>query len=422
MHDETRIREIAEFLHSITPIWHDEILHTFPNYRENYPKSWVDELDSLTMEELFLVDSREDYSCLENTEFKTFIDKIQKLVIIPREDCKIKKLPSWAFNKVKNKKRHEIATICSYIGHLKQNFLIDRVIDIGGGVGHLSRILAYYYGLEATSIDQDKQLQELGQKRLKKYPRPDEWRPVNFINAHFGQEENQIKAEINKNFQGNVLTLGLHTCGPLAIMHMERSIEQESLMLLNFGCCYNKLDAVKEVNLSKVGQSLGIRFTKHALTLATRGHNKMTLKDYHLKSNVKKFRYTLHLLLREKFNHTSFISVGEVHSSVYNGDFSDYALEKLNLLKIDHQLSKKDIMDFFQNPIIKKEVRAMFLCNIIRWQLGRVMELYILLDRVLWLKEKNYDADLKEFFNSNLSPRNIGITAARKKSAAESES
>jgi hypothetical protein len=421
MHDETRIREIASFLHSITPIWHDEILHTYPNYRENYPKSWVDELSSLTMEELFLVDSREDYNCLKNSEFKTFINKIQQLAMIPKEDCKIKKLPCWAFNKVKDKKRHEIGTICSYIGQLKETFAINRVIDIGGGVGHLSRILAYYYGLEATSIDQDKNLQQVGQIRLKKYPRPDQGKSVHFINTDFGQEQNLIKAEINKSFQGNVLTLGLHTCGALSIKHMERSVEQESLMLLNFGCCYNKLDITKDVNLSNIAQSLGIEFSCHALTLATRGHNKMTLKDYHLKSKVKKFRYTLHLLFREKFNLTKFISVGEAHTRVYNGDFSEYALDKLNTLKVEHQLSKTDIMDFFKDPRVENEVRKMFLCNIIRWQLGRVMELYILLDRVLWLKEQNYDAHLKEFFNSNISPRNIGITASRKIISKESE-
>lgn len=414
MHDETRIREIADFLHSITPIWHDEILHTYPNYRDNYPSPWIDELDRLTVEELFLVDAREDYSSLKNSEFRQFVDKIHELGTIPKESFKIKELPSWAFNKVKNKKRHEISTICSYIGQLKENYSFEKVTDIGGGVGHLARILAYYYGLETTSIDQDNELQEVGRKRLKKYPRPDEGKPVHFINAFFGEENNSVKTEINQAFQGDVLTLGLHTCGPLAIKHIERSIEQKSLMMLNFGCCYNKLNTSNEVNLSKISQSLGIDLTEHALTLATRGHNKMTFEDYQLKCNVKRFRYTLHLLLRDKFNVTNFVSVGEVHTKVYYGDFSAYALDKLSILKIENKLSKSDVLEYYENPKVKSEVRRMFLCNIIRWQLGRVMELYILLDRVLWLKERNYEANLKEFFNSSLSPRNIGITASRK--------
>ena len=75
MQHQTRIREIATFLHTITPIWQDEILHSYPKYKENYPKSWVQELSLLTEEELYLVDSRQDYSSLKNHEFKEFIIK-----------------------------------------------------------------------------------------------------------------------------------------------------------------------------------------------------------------------------------------------------------------------------------------------------------------------------------------------------------
>ena len=53
----------------------------------------------------------------------------------------------------------------------------------------------------------------------------------------------------------------------------------------------------------------------------------------------------------------------------------------------------------------------MFLCNIIRWQLGRALEVYLLLDRCLYLEEKGYQVSCLQFFDEEISPRNIGIGA-----------
>jgi hypothetical protein len=49
------------------------------------------------------------------------------------------------------------------------------------------------------------------------------------------------------------------------------------------------------------------------------------------------------------------------------------------------------------------------MANIIRWQLGRVLELYLLLDRAIYIEERGMSVELKQFFDENLSPRNIGL-------------
>jgi hypothetical protein len=55
----------------------------------------------------------------------------------------------------------------------------------------------------------------------------------------------------------------------------------------------------------------------------------------------------------------------------------------------------------------------MFLCNIIRWQLGRLLEIYLLLDRCLFLEENGYKVKVEQYFEEALSPRNIGILALK---------
>lgn len=408
---ETRFKEIADFLKQVTPIWQDEVLHSYPQYNQHYPETWVQDLDQLTEEQLYLVDARLDYGPIQNSPFYQIVEKIHSLSFLPSKSYQPDHLPSWAFNRVKEKKQHEIGILAKYVSDLKKQHQFRRVTDIGGGVGHLARVLSYYYGFNFITIDRDQDLQEMGKKRLEKYPKPDGGGNVQYLHATFGDEDESQLQQISEAFSGEVMTIGLHTCGPLAVEHLNRSMEKNSKLMLNFGCCYNKLSTEKDVNLSKLGKEFNLTMTDHALTLASRGHNKMTFDDYRLKTNVKKFRYTLHLLLYQKFGIKEFLSAGEVHPRVYRGEFSDYALNKLEALGIEHELSGEDLEQFFRKPAIEKEVRKMFICNIIRWQMGRLMEVYLLIDRLLWLQENGYSVDLSEYFDPELSPRNIGLTA-----------
>ena len=56
----------------------------------------------------------------------------------------------------------------------------------------------------------------------------------------------------------------------------------------------------------------------------------------------------------------------------------------------------------------------MFLANIIRWQFGKAVEHALLTDRCLYLEENGFDVEMAEYFDSDLSPRNIGILAHRR--------
>ncbi|KAJ8029206.1 Protein RRNAD1 [Holothuria leucospilota] len=54
---------------------------------------------------------------------------------------------------VKNKKRHEIQTLAELINRACKASHCNRVVDVGGGQGHLTRLLAVGYGLSVMSIE-----------------------------------------------------------------------------------------------------------------------------------------------------------------------------------------------------------------------------------------------------------------------------
>jgi hypothetical protein len=147
--------------------------------------------------------------------------------------------------------------------------------------------------------------------------------------------------------------------------------------------------------------------------LASRSHSKFSFNDYLLKEQIKKIRYTFHLLLFEKLNIREFVGVGNYPLKKYFEGFATYAKEKLKELNLPNPFSSEELDAFFEKK--RELVRYMFLCNILRWQTGRVLEIHLLIDRALFLREQGYEVDLFQLFNQEISPRNIGILGFRKK-------
>ncbi len=76
---------------------------------------------------------------------------------------------------------------------------------------------------------------------------------------------------------------------------------------------------------------------------------------------------------------------------------------------INHTLSAEELDSYFQSKSIQDELNLLFRANIIRWQFGRLLELYILLDRAILLEENGLAPKIEQFFDHELSPRNIAI-------------
>lgn len=408
MNFKAHFSKISEFLAEYKMIWWEETLNFYPHSLEAFPNEWMESLKHLSQAELWDLDSNGETSKLTNSSLIKFIEDIKALSILDKTtESDTNTLPEWAYRKVSEKKRHEITQITSCIHDLSKEMDLVNTIDIGGGVGHLSRILSHYYGMNTTSIDMNQDFQEKGKARLSKFPTPPNAGEMKFVNLEFGRSKSALKPI----FKNDSFSIGLHTCGPLAVKHIDAVTDFKTKGLLNFGCCYAKMNPDQDVNISDYAKANGLPHSNHSLTLATRGYTKMTFEEYQLKERVKKMRYTLHLLYYKKLGIREFMSAGEIRPKDYWKPFPEYALERLENNKIEHDFSTEELQTFFDNKEIQEEVWTLYLANLIRWQLGRVIEHYILTDRALKLEEKGYQVTLKEFFNPKISPRNIGILA-----------
>lgn len=400
---QSELLKIKNFLENHEEIWTTEVLNEYPKTIPSYKDSWLEEIGNWNLQMEWKTDCGEEIHLLPDSDLKNLFLELETLQDIPRwPESELTDYPSWALHKVSGKKQHEISHIVPLLKAMNLQ-PGDSFVDIGGGKGHLSRILCLYHGLNGITLDTSEDFQNLGRERLAKYPAPNGAGNLLFQLHTFGGEKEEEEAEF---FRERKASFGLHTCGPLALHHIHYA--KAGKALLNFGCCYQKMDPIESTCLSKFSKEKAkLALTKYSLTLASRGHTSISEKDYRLKKRVKKMRSALHFLLIQKGMEEGFTTVGSSHPRLYNLGFEDYAQEKLQQRGV--QVNKEELIAFFNADKLQIDLELIYRANLIRWRFGRVIEKYLLFDRALSLVEKSIPAEVYQFFDEKLSPRNIGL-------------
>lgn len=411
------LKALNDFLLPTANIWRNEVLNTYPQSRESFKESWLETVSKLTSEEKWHLDCGRHIDKLPEGDLKDTFLEMDRLAEVPAwpEPAEVK-YPSWALHSVSGKKQHEISRIVPLIpllglnssaGH-DSNEEANHFVDIGGGKGHLTRILCLYHGHNGISLDTNEKFQNLGRERLAKYPHPEGAGKMTFFNHTFGATKEEAILKEEEVFSKAKASLGLHTCGPLALHHLKQA--RPSKGLLNFGCCYQKLEPQTETGLSEFSKEYPLPINKFSLTLASRGATDISHDVYQLKEKVKLMRSALHFFLQENFDHKEFVTVGSALPKDYRKDFAHYAKIKCEQLGISLNSSQESgLNDFFHREDIQEKIHHVYHANIVRWRWSRVIEKYLIFDRALSLVEKGHAAEVYQFFDATLSPRNLGI-------------
>ena len=409
-----RLKDIAEFLKPYQKIWENEIMLMYPDPLADYPPEWIEDLIRFKdTEDQIRLERRDFKGLIQNPSLLNFYERIEELCQIDHSP----QLPDFpetpfSFLYVIPKKQHEIKNLAPIINDFYVKNHISSVVDIGGGFGLLAQSLVNHYPLKVISLDMDQELQATGKNRHEKNAK-DKSNKVNY---------QLIKIdEGNKEFQNllrpQMMSVGLHTCGPLAIHQIKASQESGIKGILNFGCCYHKLAKGRNwQNISRFAQSLAspIEQNVYSLTLASRAHRKMNKKDYDFKLRVKLYRYAIHFLLIDEYGQDKLISLGNTAEKIYNESFAVYAQEQFQRIKLHCHHSPEELNSYFANEKRIKLIHDMLAAGLIRNALGRLLEIYLLLDRAIYLEEQGYEAKLMECFDESISPRNIGVLAQLK--------
>lgn len=409
MNHRERFQEILDFLKPYQRIWQNEIMLMYPNPLEGYPMEWIEDLRRFQdKNDVIRLEKKDVFDYIQSPSLIEFYKRIEELCILPQVPA-YTPMPedsfTWLF--MIPKKQHEIKRLAPHLNHLYHTHKVDQLVDIGGGIGLLAQTLNNQYRLKVTSLDMNPVLQKTGSDRHENNAKDPE-NKVQYKNIKV-----EDKGEFVEVIQQNVMPVGLHTCGRLALDIIRVSSSKKVPALVNFGCCYHTLDKDTDLqNISKFAQGLDhLHMNKFALTLSCRAHRKMDEKDYDLKLKVKLYRYAIHILLHDHYEIKKLVTLGNSSPKLYDESFGFYALEQFKRINLEPRHTEEELNAFFAHPELKVLIDRMLAAGLIRNALGRAMELYLQLDRAIYLEEQGYKVEVQEFFEEELSPRNIGITA-----------
>jgi len=78
---------------------------------------------------------------------------------------------------------------------------------------------------------------------------------------------------------------------------------------------------------------------------------------------------------------------------------------------LSQETTDEMLNELYHHPQTQLDLERTIRAGLIRGILGRLIEIYIVLDRAIYLEEKGLRSEVFSFFNPKLSPRNILLFA-----------
>ncbi|WP_338863262.1 methyltransferase [Myxococcus stipitatus] len=399
---QARLEALTHQLRPWSSLWSRSILQGWPESVAAYPEDWrayarsLDEVGERRLDQGALVD-------VPPASLSALLRALEELTALPWHEG-LHPLSVTQRQGLSDKKTHELERVLSLLG--PRTRFIRQAVDIGGGMGHLARLCARTFGWTFHSIDRDAALQDKGRRWLAR-TRPSGGDTLCFIQASV---EDGLQPRIDPLFSGeDRVSIGLHTCGPLALTQIRKS--QGAGIVLNIGCCYDKLEVPRDYPVSGVGSAQPLLFTPHALALTTRGRPWKTDAEFARMKRVYAWRFAFHLLSKRHFPEQGFVRAGDAPQRLYDGPFGVYALDRLARLGLDTGMTDAQL-DAFEVSV-RAETRELLLCHLLRDRFARALEVVLLLDRAMLLEELGFQVELLQLFDPRLSPRNLALIASR---------
>ncbi|KNH08880.1 Methyltransferase domain containing protein [Perkinsela sp. CCAP 1560/4] len=337
------------------------------------------------------------------------------------------------------RKGYENFHIARFITNIAKNSEFTEVVDVGSGKGCLSQTFACMRPL-LHSIGVD--------RRVRRSSTVTDSHLTDFLNysqfhctypADKSPSPHLIRMRIpHKKFKDLLLkpyrfSVGLHSCGNLAIDHLLSAGSANACGALSIGCCYHLLSTKNRTAASHSHPLMQSVLTlRDALHIANLRHD-MPRSDVLAKSLYRKrlHRYAVETLSSQsdEWRRRLVTSKGPHKAAVLKGTtFAEYVEQWMQQggahnTQTTDKLSKSDIYfltDFFRSPETQELVNVAakfrgFQCRL----LGKPLESLIHLDRALLMHEKfgaDYNISVRKLFPAHVSTRNIGILLLRKKS------
>lgn len=273
------------------------------------------------------------------------------------------------------------------------------ILEWCAGKGHLGRLLAMEQQQPVTSLEWDPGLCHQGEALAGKLSLEHDF--------HCGDA---LAADAAALFTRQQQAVALHACGELHLRFLKHSAAAGTQALALSPCCYHLIDGQHYSPLSAAGQQQDLQLSRHDLRLPLQQQVTGGERVRRLRHTELTWRLAFDELQRELTGCDRYLPLPAFPKQLLSGDFSAFAhwaCERKELTVPAMIDSDRWLMQAGQRRLLIKRI------ELVRHLYRYPLELWLLLDRVLFLEEQGYRVTLGTFTDLTNTPRRYLIQARR---------
>lgn len=406
MNHSERFRALDELLTAQQKLWQPApFCQSSLPWSEHYP-DLQQALMALTEAEVEELEQDERALLAFLTPHIPVLQALPELLDLPVNAHHLQFNPHWCID-ISGRKLQQIAAFAGALsgalskknGEQSKSLHSVHLVDWCAGKSHLGRLLSAYSGASFIAIERDQKLCQQGIVAADKLR----------LSAQFICADVLASAQIYASaLSPETHALALHACGDLHTTLMHLSVQQSVRHLSIAPCCYHKQRAPLYTPLSILADRTALRLDRALLHLAVEETVTSSAKVCAQRDQMALWRLAFDEWQRQHTGVDAYMPTPSLPYSVLSQGLPAFILK----LAVASGLTYTTVPDY--DLLLKRAAlrqRVVRRAQLVRHGFRRALELWLVLDRVLYLQENGYRIRLSVFCQRALTPRNLLIDA-----------
>ena len=320
------------------------------------------------------------------------IEQLSQLASLPVITSSRTDYPFWISNGIKGRKFTQLQ---DFVGALPAND--QPVLEWCAGKGHLGRMLAFNGAPSVHSIELQSHLCEQGQKSAQQQG----------LAMQFSQAD-VLTDNTQDFFNPQTHAVALHACGALHQTFMHQASAAKVTQISFSPCCYHLFTENNYQAMSEQAKRSALNLTHRDLKLALQETVTAPSRVGKVRKTEVEWRLGFDALRKSVTGELAYVSVPSVNKAIFSDSFESFckwAADK-KALKLPKDI---DYNKFLLIGQARKKITERV--ELVRHVFRRAIEVWLVLDRALYLQQQGYHVSVTTFCEKQLTPRNILILA-----------
>ncbi|PRB80938.1 methyltransferase [Pseudomonas sp. MYb185] len=272
-------------------------------------------------------------------------------------------------------------------------------LDWCAGKGHLGRLLAWQGGQPLTCLERDAALNRQGAEL---------GRQLGVASQHL--DADVLEAYAWQQLQPEHSIVALHACGQLHMTLLQQAVAQGCAQLAVSPCCYNRIDSAEYRPLSSIARAGQLRLTRDDLGLPLQESITAGQRVRRLRDQSMAWRLAFDIWQRQARGIDRYLPTPSRPQSALGQGIAHFCRD----LAAHHQLQLRepDSWEQLEEQGWQRLAQVRNL-ELLPGLFRRPLEVWLLLDRALYLEQMGYQVRLGQFCEYQLTPRNLLLVAER---------